>query len=152
MTIGTSVSKTTKTNVTNTRESIETDARPRLDDGGAMDTTEKTVRLFAARIFAIRADFHAGIGPRDPLPLIETEARRVSAIITPTISKRSWYGLWHVLKELTAECNGDPVAAALLYLAIQCATAGDALNRGEDEADVKRRIDDCVRDITKRMV
>lgn len=117
-----------------------------------MDATEVTVRQFCKFVFDTRADFHAGIGPRDPLPFIKTEARRVSAIITPTISKRSWYGLWHVLKELTAECNSDPVAAALLYLAIQCATAGDALNRREDETDVKRRIDACVRDMAKRMV
>ncbi|MFL9987667.1 hypothetical protein [Paraburkholderia sediminicola] len=115
------------------------------------EVIEVTVRQFCKFVFGTRADFHAGIGPHDPLPLIETEARRVSAIITPTISKRSWYGLWHVLKELTAECNGDPVMAALLYLAIQCTTAGDALNRGEDETDVKRRIDDCVRDMATRM-
>ncbi|MFM0060991.1 hypothetical protein PQR64_35795 [Paraburkholderia phytofirmans] len=117
-----------------------------------MDATEATVRQFCKFVFDIRADFHAGIGPRAPIPLIETEARRVSAIITPTISKRSWYGLWHVLKELTAECNGDPVVAALLYLANQCTTAGDALNSGEDEADVRRRLDACVRDVAKRMV
>jgi hypothetical protein len=117
-----------------------------------MDANEVTVRQFCKFVFDTRADFHAGIGPRDPLPLIETEARRVSAIITPTINKRSWYGLWHVLKELTAECNGDPVVAALMYMGIQCTTAGDALHRGENETDVKRRIDACVRDMTKRMV
>jgi hypothetical protein len=117
-----------------------------------MTANEATVRQFCKFVLDSRADFHAGIGPRDPLPLIQTEARRVSAIITPTISKRSWYGLWHVLKELTAECNGDPVMAALLYLAIQCTTAGDALNSGEEEADVKRRLDGCVLDMASRMV
>jgi len=116
-----------------------------------MEAIETSVRQFCKFVFDTRADFRGGIGPRDPLPLIETEARRVSAIITPTISKRSWYGLWHVLKGLTAECNDDPVMAALQYLAIQCGTAGDALNRGEDETDVKRRVDACVRDMAKRM-
>jgi len=123
--------------------------KPSLGDPAIIN---ELVRNFCKFALNTRADFHAGIGPRDPLPLIEAEARRVSAIITPTISKRSWYGLWHVLKKLTAECDGDPVVAALLYLAIQCTTAGDALNSGEDEADVKRRLDDCVRDIAKRMV
>ena len=118
-----------------------------------MVETEKTVRLFCKFVLDTRAAFHRGEPDAvSPLDIIQEEARATAARITPTISKRSWFGLPHVLPQLTVECNGDPVVAALLHLAIQCASADDALNRGEDEEDVKRRIDACVRDVAGRMV
>lgn len=79
------------------------------------------VRTYAAFVFRTRADFHAGIGPIDPVPLLLAEARTVAAIVTPVISKRSWYGLQYVMPELTAECDGDPVVALFAWIAIQCA-------------------------------
>ena len=116
-----------------------------------MESNEETVRTFAAFVFHARADFHTGTGPIDPVPLILAEARKVAAIVAPAISKRSWYGLRHVLPELTAECDGDPVVALFAWVAIQCAHASEELESGASEDDVKRRLDSCVRDATRRL-
>jgi hypothetical protein len=116
-----------------------------------MDANEQAVRTFAASVFRARTDFQSGVGPVDPLPLILAEARTVAASVDKAISRRSWYGLQHVLPELTAECDGDPVVALFAWLAIQCAHASEELESGASEDDVKRRLDACVRDAVKRL-
>jgi hypothetical protein len=115
-----------------------------------VEANEEIVRTYAAFVFSTRADFQAGIGSIDPVPILLAEARRVAAIVTPAISKRSWYGLRHVLPELTEECDGDPVVALFSWVAIQCAHASEELEAGGSEDDVKRRLDSCVRDAIRR--
>lgn len=116
-----------------------------------MESNEEVVRKFAALVFGIRANFHAGTGPIDPVPLILTEARTAAAIVAPVISKRSWYGIQHVLPDLTKECGGDPVVALFAWVAIQCAHASEEIESGENEDDAKRRLDSCVRDAISRL-
>jgi hypothetical protein len=135
--------------MTNASEIIDTDALPRLDDGGAMDATEKTVRLFAARIFAIRADFHAGIGPRDPLPLIETEARSLSVALALTVRQRS---VFMVLIPDDCKTFGDPATALGMWLAAQMVNGAQELEGGRmTESEMKRRLDAVIATVIDRL-
>jgi len=114
-----------------------------------MDTTESTVRLFAARIFAIRADFHAGIGPVDPLPLIETEARSLSSALPLTIRQRSVF-----LVLLPDECKtfGDPATALGMWLAAQMVNGAKELENGRmAESELKRRLDAVIATVIERL-
>lgn len=129
---------------------IDTAAK-RLPSTVKPEVIEALVRQFAARVLFIRADFQSGVGPVDPLPLIFAEARTVATCVDKAISRRSWYGLQHVLPELTAECDGDPVVALFAWVAIQCSHASEELESGENEEDVKRRLDSCVRDAIRRL-
>ena len=114
-----------------------------------MDATEKTVRLFAARIFAIRADFHAGIGPIDPLPLIETEARSLSAALALTVRQRS---VFMVLIPEDCKTFGDPATALGMWLAAQIVNGARELEDGRmTESELKRRLDAVIATVIDRL-
>lgn len=116
-----------------------------------MDANEQTVRTFAAFVFQRRADFHSGADPMDVPQMILAEARTIASTVTPVISKRAWYGIQHVLPDLTKECDGDPVVALFAWVAIQAVHASEQLEDGGDEDAVKRRLDSCVRDAISRL-
>jgi hypothetical protein len=135
--------------MTNASETIETDARPALDNGGAMDAIEKTVRLCAARIFPIRPDFHAGVRPRDPLPLIETEARSLSVALAFTVRQRSVF-----MVQIPDDCKtfGDPATALGMWLTAQLVTGAQELEDGRmAEPEFKRRLDVAIATVLDRL-
>lgn len=114
-----------------------------------MDAAEKTVRLFAARIFAIRADFHAGIGPRDPLPLIETEARSLSVALALSVRQRS---VFMVLIPDDCKTFGDPATALGMWLAAQMVNGARELEDGRmTESELKRRLDAVIATVIDRL-
>jgi len=122
-----------------------TPRRPSLVADAQID---RLVRRFAARVLFIRSDFHAGIGPRDPLPLIEAEARTFSAALALTPHGRAY---WMVLLPEETKLTGDPGAALGLWIAGQTVQMAEAIEGGEPEPPIKRRTDAMLADVVARL-
>lgn len=109
---------------------------------------ERIVRRFAALVLFIRADFHTGIGPRDPLPLMEAEARTFSAALSLTAHGRAY---WMVLLPEETKHTGDPGAALGLWIAAQTVELMQEIEDGEPEDAIKPKIAAMLTDIVARL-
>ena len=109
---------------------------------------ERLVRQFAARVLFIRSDFHAGIGPRDPLPRIEAEARTFSVALALTAHGRAY---WMVLLPEETKHTRDPGAALGLWIASQTIGLMQEIEDGEPEDAIKPKIEAMLTDVTARL-
>lgn len=122
---------------------------PRRPSTADPDVIETPVRQFAARVLAVRADFHAGIGPLDPLPLIEAEARTFSAALSLTAHGRAY---WMVLLPDETKHTRDPGAALGLWMAGQLVQMAEAVEDGRHTEDsIKPKISDLLSDVMVRL-
>lgn len=124
-------------NVTKRRPSLVADAE-----------IEHLLRQFAARVLFIRSDFHAGIGPRDPLPLIEAEARTLGGALALTPHGRAY---WMVLLPDETKHTRNLGAAPGLWIATQLVQMMRAIEDGEPENTIKPKIDAMLADVTARL-
>jgi hypothetical protein len=141
-------------------DQMDTTHLPSLDDPAVVATL---VRGFARNVLDVRAAWHAGAaGARDPLSVIEAEARLLGGIFLGRDDRydaRPWntpnrLGMYlRVLLPEETNHYGDPGAALFMWLAAQVAQAALALERDPAaEAKVKRRLDRIVEDVTARLL
>ena len=109
---------------------------------------ERIVRRFAARVLFIRADFHTGIGPLAPLPMLEAEARTFSATLRLTAHGRAY---WMVLLPEETKHTGDPGAALGLWIAAQTVALMQEIEDGEPEDAIKPKIEAMLTDVVARL-
>jgi hypothetical protein len=110
---------------------------------------DRLVREFAARVLFIRADFHSGVGPTEPLPLIEAAARAASAAIALTLYGRSY---WMVALPEETKQFGDPGAGLFMWVAGQTVQMMAAIEDGSHtEDEIKRKIERMLNDVVARL-
>lgn len=134
--------------------------KPSLADPAIVDAL---VRHFAKRVFDTRAAFHAGEpGAREPLILIEEDARRMGEIFLgrdPAYDATPWntpnrLGMYFtVLFPEETKHYGGPGVALFMWLAAQLAEGAAMLERdASTEPTVKRRIDRIIEDVVARLL
>jgi len=138
----------------------ETVHKPSLGDPAAVDAL---VRQFAKRVFDTRAAFHMGEpGAREPLVIIEADARRMGKIFlgrdlaydaTPWNTDNRLGMYFRVLFPEETKHYGGPGVALFMWLAAQLAEGAAMLERdASTEPTVKRRIDRIIEDVVARLL
>jgi hypothetical protein len=110
---------------------------------------ERLVRQFAARILFLRAAWHRGDdGAQNPLQAIESEARAASTAIALTSHGRAMF--MYLLPEET-KAFANPGAGLFMWIASQTVQMMQAIEDGEPEDAIKRKIDAMLTDVTARL-
>jgi len=134
--------------------------KPSLSDPAIVDAL---VRHFAKRVFETRAAWQLGRpGAREPLVLIEEDARRLGAIVlghdsaydATTWNSENRLGMYfRVLLPEETKHYGDPGSALFMWLAWQLMEGAATLERDPAAEDrVKRRLDRIVVDVVARLL
>jgi len=134
--------------------------KPSLSDPAIVDAL---VRHFAKRVFDTRAAWQLGQpGARDPLALIEEDARQMGAIVLgrdPAYDATPWncdnrLGMYfRVLLPEETKHYGCPGTALFMWPAAQLSKGAAALERDPAAEDsVKRRLDRIVVDVVARLL
>jgi hypothetical protein len=134
--------------------------KPSLSDPAIVDAL---VRHFAKRVFETQAAWQLGQpGAREPLALIEVDARRMGAIFLgrdPAYDATPWntsnrLGMYFtVLLPTETKHFGDPGAALFMWLANQLVQGAAAIERDATvEHHIKIRLDITIRDLIARLL
>jgi hypothetical protein len=134
--------------------------KPSLSDPAVVDAL---VRHFAERVFETRAAWHLGrLGAREPLILIEQDARRLGAIVrghnsaydaTPWNSDNRLGMYFRVLFPEETKHYGNPGVALFMWLAWQLMEGAASLERDPAAEDsIKRRLERIVVDVVARLL
>jgi hypothetical protein len=135
-------------------DSAREEAMEQPVEAEALDV-DHTVRQYVKFIFDLTAAFQRGEAQaREPLPMIEAEARRVGALFAalpgdPAYRQRVRAGAlcrYHFPEELRHVGAGEPFAAGFFWLAGQCAEASRSMSEGMDEREALRRMEAVLAD------
>ncbi|CAG9168149.1 hypothetical protein [Cupriavidus pinatubonensis] len=150
------MSKTSDTNwVLHPRQ----DGKPSL---GQLAVVSRLVREFVQRVLETRAAWHKGEpGAADPLAVYLEDARRMGNIFLGRDARyhaQPWNSIrrlgitLRVLLPEETEHYGDPGTALFMWLATQAATAAAAIETGQSEDVIRRKLDAVVDDVTQRLL
>ncbi|EUC21476.1 hypothetical protein [Paraburkholderia hospita] len=141
------------------RDDLVSTGKPSLGD---LAVVSRLVREFVKFVLDTRAAWHAGEkGARDPLAMIEAEARQLGDIFLgrdvrfdaqPWNTDNRLGMVMRVLLPDETKHYGDPGAAPFMWLAAQAAEAAAFIEQGSDEVEARERLDRIVTDVTERLL
>ncbi|WP_162916222.1 hypothetical protein [Burkholderia sp. PAMC 26561] len=141
-------------------EELVSTGKPSLSDPAIVDAL---VRHFAERVFETQAAWQLGRpGAREPLMLIEQDARRLGSIVrghdsaydaTPWNSDDRLGMYFKILFPEKTRHYGDPGVALFMWLACQLMEGAATIERDPAAEDnVKRRLERIVVDVVARLL
>jgi hypothetical protein len=126
------------------------------DEAEALDA-DRVVRQYVKFLFDLTAAFQRGEAhAREPLPIIEAEARRLGAMFValpgePAYDRRRRAGAlcrYYFPDEMRHLGARDPIAAGFFWLAGQTAEASRSLDEGAEEPEVLHRMEAIIAEFT----